>query len=115
MAGRTSLPSGSRWTRTGPVLFNTGAGTVKGRSLRNDPRMAMCVDDERPPFAFVTLEGTAELSHNLDEVRHWATIIGGRYMGADRAVAYGSRNGVPGEMLVRLRVTHVTSARGIAD
>jgi PPOX class probable F420-dependent enzyme len=99
----------------GTIVFNTHTRTVKGRSLRNDPRMAMCVDDERPPFSFVTLEGTAELSDDLEEVRHWATVIGGRYMGAERADGYGARNGVPGELLVRLRVTHVTSGRGIAD
>ncbi len=99
----------------GTVVFNTGAETVKGRSLRHDSRLALSVDDERPPFSFVVLEGTAELSDDLDEVRRWATVIGGRYMGAERAEAYGTRNGVPGELLVRVRVTHVTSERDLAD
>ena len=34
---------------------------------------------------------------------HWAAVIGGRYMGAERAEEYGRRNGVPGELLVRVR------------
>ena len=42
------------------------------------------------------------ISDDLDDVRHWAGVIGGRYMGADRADEYGERNGVPGELLVRL-------------
>jgi PPOX class probable F420-dependent enzyme len=98
----------------GGLVFTTGDGTVKGRSLRRDGRVAVCVDDEQPPFSFVLLEGTAELIDDLDTVRHWATVIGGRYMGADRAEEYGARNGVPGELVVRIRHPRVTSARGVA-
>jgi PPOX class probable F420-dependent enzyme len=97
------------------LLFNTGADTVKGRILRRDPRAALCVDDDRPPFAFVTVQGTAELGDELAEVRRWAAIIGGRYMGADRAEEYGARNGVPGELLVRVRVERIRGERGVAD
>jgi PPOX class probable F420-dependent enzyme len=99
----------------GNILFNTGAETLKGRTLRRDPRAAMCVDDERPPFSFVIVSGTVELIDDLDEVRHWAGIIGGRYMGADQADAYGERNGVPGELLVRLRPEHVVSELDLAS
>jgi PPOX class probable F420-dependent enzyme len=99
----------------GSILFNTGAGTVKGRSLIRDGRLALCVDDERPPFSFVTIEGRAEVIDDLAQVRHWAGVIGGRYMGADRAEEYGARNGVPGELLIRVLVDRVTSARDLAD
>jgi PPOX class probable F420-dependent enzyme len=91
------------------IVFNTGADTVKGRTLLRDGRMAMCVDDERPPFAFVTVEGTVEIVEDAGELRRWAGIIGGRYMGADQADAYGARNGVPGELLLRLRPQRVTA------
>jgi PPOX class probable F420-dependent enzyme len=99
----------------GSVVFNTGESTVKGRNLTRDPRASLCVDDERPPFSFVVLEGVVELSDDLAEVRRWATRIGGRYMGADRAEEYGARNGVPGEMVVCLRPAHVVSALDLAD
>lgn len=99
----------------GDILFNTGADTLKGRTLRRDPRAAMCIDDERPPFSFVIVRGTAELISDLDQVRHWAGIIGGRYMGADRAKEFGERNGVPGELLVRLHPEHISSESGLAD
>lgn len=97
------------------VLFNTGAETVKGRTLRRVGRAAMCVDDDRPPFAFVVVEGTVTISEDLDEVRRWATVIGGKYMGADRAEAFGQRNGVPGELLVRLTPTKILAERNVAD
>jgi PPOX class probable F420-dependent enzyme len=99
----------------GTLLFNTGADTVKGRNLLRDGRAAICVDDERPPFSFVTLEGRVEIVEDLDEVRRWAERIGGRYMGHERAVEYGERNGVPGELLIRLRADAVHSAADLAD
>jgi hypothetical protein len=99
----------------GDLVFNTGTDTWKGKHLRRDPRVSLCVDDERPPFSFATIEGVATLGEELDEVAHWAAIIGGRYMGQDRAEEYGRRNGVPGELLVRLRPTHIVSAAELAD
>jgi len=36
-------------------------------------------------------------------------------MGADRADEYGARNGVAGELLVRLRAENVVAMRDIAD
>ena len=99
----------------GSILFNTGSTTIKGRTIARDPRIAVCVDDDRPPFSFVLLEGTAEVIDDLAQVRRWAAVIGGRYMGADRAEEYGTRNGVPGEVLIRLRPDRVTSAKDLAD
>jgi PPOX class probable F420-dependent enzyme len=99
----------------GALIFNTAAESVKGRALQRDPRVSICVDDEAPPFAFVRVDGIAEVSDDLDEVRRWATVIGGRYMGSDRADEFGERNGVPGELLVRVRRTKMIGQRGVAD
>jgi len=63
----------------------------------------------------VGVEGKVDMSEDLDEMLVWATRIGGRYMGADKAEAYGRRNAVPGELLVRLRPTHVVARADIAD
>jgi PPOX class probable F420-dependent enzyme len=97
------------------VVFTTGAGTVKGRNLARDGRVSLCVDDERPPYAMVVLRGRAELSEDPARLRAWATRIAARYTGEDRAEEYGARNGVPGELLVRVRVEHATGLDGIAD
>ena len=51
------------------IVFNTGKETVKGRNLARDDRVALCVDDDRPPFGFVVLQGRARLSEDLEEVR----------------------------------------------
>jgi len=99
----------------GSILFNTGEGTVKGRNLLRQGVASICVDDERPPFSFVVIEGSVDISRDLAEVRSWAARIGGRYMGVERAEDYGARNGVPGELLVRLHPDHLTSAVDLAD
>jgi PPOX class probable F420-dependent enzyme len=99
----------------GSIVFTTGADTLKGRSIRRDRRVCLCVDDERPPFSFVIVEGEVEISEDLDEMLVWASRIGGRYMGAEKADAFGRRNAVPGELLVRLRPANVAAQADIAD
>jgi PPOX class probable F420-dependent enzyme len=97
------------------VVFTTANTSVKGRVLRRDNRFAMCVDDENPPFSYVALHAEATISEDLDEMRKWAVLLGARYMGADMGEAIGERNAVPGELLIRGRVTKVTALGGLAD
>jgi PPOX class probable F420-dependent enzyme len=97
------------------LLFNTGENTVKGANLQRNGRVALMVDDEEPPFAFVSIEGDVSLSDDLDTMRYWATRIAARYMGEDQAEAYGKRNAVPGELLVRVRPTKIVAVKGVAD
>jgi PPOX class probable F420-dependent enzyme len=98
----------------GAVVFNTGRDTAKGRALQRDPRVTICVDHQHPPFSFVQVQGTASLSEDPGELLDTATRIGGRYMGADRAEEFGQRNGVPGELVVRVTPTKVVAAFDIA-
>jgi len=97
------------------VLFTTAADTVKGRNLRRTGQATLVVDEARPPFHFVAIEGTVELSEDLDETLRWATVLGGRYMGAENAEAFGRRNAVPGELLVRLRPSKIVATANVSD
>ena len=99
----------------GAMVFNVDGGSVKAKALRRDQRVSLCVDDETPPYAFVLVEGTAEVTYEVEEMLPWATRIGARYMGAEAAEAFGRRNAVPGELLVRVRATRVIARAGIAD
>ncbi|HEX6678789.1 MAG TPA: PPOX class F420-dependent oxidoreductase [Actinomycetes bacterium] len=99
----------------GALVFNVDGGSLKAKALKRDPRVSLCVDDQTPPYSFVLLEGTAEVSYDVDEMLPWSTRIGARYMGAEAAEAFGRRNAVPGELLVRLRPTRVVARAGIAD
>ena len=96
------------------VVFTTWHESVKLRNLAKNARASMVVDLEEPPYAYVVVEGTVTLSDDLDELRSFATRIGGRYMGADRAEEYGERNGVPGEVVVRLHIEKVIAKDDIA-
>lgn len=89
------------------LVFNTGKNTAKGRAFARDPRVALCVDLEEPPYALVEVQGTVTLSEDLDELVRTATEIAARYMGQDKAAEFGKRNGVAGELVVRVRPTKV--------
>jgi PPOX class probable F420-dependent enzyme len=97
------------------IVFTTGATTVKGKAIARDPRVCLCWDDEKPPFNFVMIRGTATTNDDFDEVRRWAGILGARYMGAHREQEYAERNGVPGELLVRVTPDHVVAKVDIAE
>src|SRR5919198_1045413 len=77
-------------------------------------RAAVIVDEEVAPYAFVHIRGHVTLSEDLEELLRFATAIGRRYMGADRAGELGRRKAVPRELLVRLRPERVIAAADVA-
>ena len=97
------------------IVFTTGEHSVKAANIRRDARVCLCVDDETPPYAYIMVEGTATWSADMGELLHWATRIGGRYMGQELAETYGKRNGVPGEVLVRVTPMRVVFEKDIAS
>jgi PPOX class probable F420-dependent enzyme len=96
------------------LIFTTWHDSLKGKALRTNPRVSLVIQDEDPPFSFVVIEGTVTVSEEPTELRYWAGRLGGRYMGADQVEAYAARNGVPGELLIRVTPRHVTAERDIA-
>lgn len=98
----------------GHLVFNTGRDTAKGRALQRDSRVVITVDDPHPPFSFVQVQGVAELGEDPAELVDTATRIASRYMGADLAEDYGKRNGVPGELIVRVVPTKIVKAFNVA-
>ena len=102
-------------TPDGDVLvFTTNHTTIKAKALRRAPRFSVCVDDQEPPYSYVLMEATATLSEDLDDLLHWATRLGARYMGEDAAEQFGRRNAVPGELLVRAPITKVIAQAEIS-
>jgi PPOX class probable F420-dependent enzyme len=97
------------------IVFTTDEHSVKAANIRRDPRVCLCVDDETPPYAYIMVEGTATWSPDMEALLHWATRIGGRYMGEELAETYGKRNGVSGEVLVRVTPTRIVFEKDIAS
>jgi PPOX class probable F420-dependent enzyme len=95
-------------------VLMTSADSVKGRNLRRDPRVGLCVD-ETDPHAFVTVSGPASLSQEPKLLLHWATVLGVRYLGADRAEEAARRNSVPGVLLVRVTPTRMSAVAGVTE
>ncbi len=97
------------------VVFNTHVDTGKSKAMEREGRACLVVDDQAPPYSFVKVDGTISFEADLDRVRAVATEIGGRYMGEDRAIEFGERNGVPGERIVRLTPTKITALADVSD
>jgi PPOX class probable F420-dependent enzyme len=96
------------------LVFTTWHKSVKAANIRRDPRVSLNVDEEIPPFAFVTVEGTVTIIEDPAERLIWATRIAQRYMGADLAETYGKRNSVEGELVVRIEPTKVIAQKDLA-
>lgn len=97
------------------IVFMTSADTVKGKAILRDPRVSLCLDDQLPPFSFLTIFGTVTTTDDPAELLHWGTKIAARYMGEDKAEAYGKRNAVPPELVVRVAVTKTAAMINVAD
>jgi len=54
------------------LVFTTGESTVKGHNMRRDARVGLCLDEEEPPFHFVLIEGSSELTAGDPDLLYWA-------------------------------------------
>jgi PPOX class probable F420-dependent enzyme len=97
------------------IVFMTSAETIKGKSILRDGRVSLCLDNELPPFDFVTISGTTTTSTDTNALIYWGTRIAARYMGDDLAEQFGKRNAVPPEMVVRVTPTAIVAKTDVAD
>jgi PPOX class probable F420-dependent enzyme len=97
------------------LVFTTWHTSVKAVNIKRDGRVCLCVDDEIPPFSYIQIEGTAVLSTDNEALKYWSTRIASRYMGAELAEAYGKRNSVEGELLVRVTPTKVVFIKDVTS
>ena len=100
----------------GDIILTTGDTSVKAQNIQRDNRVSICVDDQIPPFSFVTIFGSAKIQpYKQKEVLKWATKIAERYMGKDNAEAYGKRNSEEGLVLVQIKPTRIIAEKDIAS
>ncbi len=76
--------------REGHLYMRTGKDSAKARHIGRDPRVTVCVQDERPPYKSATVYGKAtiepeEAGLGAKISRHYLGAIGG--MGYMRAAA----------------------------
>ncbi|MGJ3238060.1 MAG: PPOX class F420-dependent oxidoreductase [Anaerolineae bacterium] len=100
----------------GKLYFNTWHESVKGQNITRDGRISICVDEEQPPFAFVIIEGSAEVVPVTPAERlTWSTRLARRYMGDDLAEQYGQRNGVEGELLICVTPDKIIAKKNVSN
>ena len=98
------------------VLMLTNPDSVKGRALQRDPRVTLVVDDPTPPFAYVSIEGTAETSLEQDDARRAATTaIGRRYGGPDAVEAFRQYADAQLKLFVRVRPTRIVARDRVGE
>ncbi|MEU6998862.1 PPOX class F420-dependent oxidoreductase [Nonomuraea sp. NPDC046570] len=98
----------------GDVVFITHEGRLKQRAMRRDPRIALCVDDERPPFRFVMLRGKASLDDDPASVARVTRMVCERYFEPESVDTMTARFGRPDAFVVRLALEQVVATRDLA-
>lgn len=96
------------------VVITTMSGSAKARNLARQPAVSLCVDDERPPYAFVTLYGRATIHHDPPDLLDWTTLVAHRYLGAETAVEAGKKYAQIDDAIVRITVDRVVARTEIA-
>jgi PPOX class probable F420-dependent enzyme len=101
--------------KAGNIILTTGDASVKANNIQHDGRVSICIDDQKPPFSFVTIHGTAKIiPYKQKEVLEWATKIAERYVGKKNAKTYGEVNSGEGAVLVRIKPTKVIAEKDIS-
>jgi len=98
----------------GDIILTTGNTSVKAKNIRRDNRVSISIDDQKPPFTFVAVHGTAKIQNTKKkELLIWATRIAERYMGKENAKKYGKLNGSIGAALVRIKPSKIIAEKDI--
>jgi len=84
----------------GTVNVSTSRGSRKASAIAAASRFSLCVQDERPPYKYVTVEGPAVMEDASQAER---LELARRYLGPDGGDAYLAAN--PGGTQVMIRMT----------
>jgi PPOX class probable F420-dependent enzyme len=97
------------------LIFMTWNNSVKGKAIQRDARVALVVDDETYPYAFVLVEGTATLACDATSRRRWAGQIASRYVPPDQVDHTANRNAAEGELVVRVKCDRWVARASVAE
>jgi PPOX class probable F420-dependent enzyme len=94
------------------IVFVTSSESVKAGNLGRTGYAAIAVDDERPPYSNVAIEGPVSVIDDMHEVHRWVRGIAARYMGDEWARAFSEMDELPDDLVCRLTPARMT---GLAD
>ena len=99
-AGPLTVPVWYTYRPGGTVNISTGRGTRKAWAIEAAGRFTLCVQDERPPYKYVTVEGSVAAEDATEAER---LELARRYLGAEGGDAFIAAN--PGGTQVMFRMT----------
>lgn len=104
-AAPLTTPIWYQYSPGGELLVMTGTHSRKGKLLREGLPVSFCVQNESPPYAYVTVDGhVSSIRQSLmeEELRPLAR----RYLGKSGGDAYTDREGVTDTITVRVKIDH---------
>lgn len=102
--GPLTVPVWYLYDPGGDVRIWTGRNTRKARLLQSAPRISLCVQDPKPPYRYVSVEGPVSIEPVQFErdVQPMAYHYYGLEKGAQFLASIGGEEGVAEDILVRL-------------
>ncbi|MEM7291781.1 MAG: PPOX class F420-dependent oxidoreductase [Pseudomonadota bacterium] len=90
------------------IVITSGDATVKAKNVAAGSAVAICIDDQTYPYGFVLIEGDAVIETlSPEDLLPYAIRCAERYVPDGQAEAYGKRNAVEGEILIRVTLNKV--------
>ena len=90
----------------GAFLVLTERGSQKHRNVERDPRVVLCIDDEKAPYHTVLVRGMVEIGESPP--REWREGLAIHYLGEEAGRRYTAGNDSPNNVLLRLVPEHVS-------
>lgn len=84
----------------GAFLVLTERGSRKHRNIERDPRVAFCIDEDRPPYHTVLV--SARVAVEDAPGREWREALAIHYLGEEAGKRYTAENVHPNNIMLRI-------------
>ena len=101
--GPLTVPVWYSYQPGGTLNLSTGRGTRKARAIMAAGRFSLCVQDERPPYKYVTAEGPAAIEDATEAERRE---LARRYLGPEGGDAFIAASPHGNQVMIRMTPEH---------
>jgi PPOX class probable F420-dependent enzyme len=106
-SGPLAVPVWYTYQPGGQVTFSTRRGSRKTAAIEAAGGFTLCAQDERPPYKYVTVTGSAVIE-DIDVAERRA--LARRYLGTEGGDAYIAANPGDGDVAIRMTPEHWMTA-----
>lgn len=90
----------------GAFLVLTERASQKHRNIERDPRVTLCIDDERPPYHTVLVRARVSVAEAPGAA--WREALAISYLGQENGKRYVAENMHPNDVMLRILPERVT-------